>query len=398
MGYNYKPIQKKTLPTIEEALIAYSKAMKPDDKERDVRPLLAIEEQLPEADPRLDGHISARTAALGGFEWRVVARNVEDAASATTAQEVQTRITEAVDEMIERHLDAVMFGHSVSKTIWTLQDKWTPTVEEFIDASDLEPMKDAVAFPGRIAFLQADPTGEKFTRVPLTNTTDVSYITERWGRGIGGIMKKIMFYQILLHMNVQDWQNFNNRLKGLALSTYKEGSDAGAIDTAKTAVTSVGSSNAAVISDDVEFEFVKMVDGIGKDSYEQFMERLDARIEMAFRGQANTAELPEHGGSRAAIQTSHLVEIDLLWSDLQRFTRKMNRQLLRQDYERNVSPLVPPMLPYKFEFITDETEDSESNARTLETLVRAGFIPDVEEVKKRTGWSTLTLKASTGLL
>lgn len=389
MAFIYAPLQQRTLPTMDEALKAYRKAVAADLSSRDVRPLLAIEEQLAQVDPRLAGHINARSAALAGFPWRIKSR-VDGGEEAALA--VDTRLRQAIDDLIERQLDSYLYGHSLAELSWALDTTgWVPDATKFYDASDLEPHADTAMYPGGVAVLEATQTG--FLRKPALPTTlngqAVTYIIGRRGNTIGGAMRPIMFYQILLHMNLQQWTEFNRRIKGLAVSKYRTGASDDDVATAKAAGEQIGASNAVAISDSVLFEFVKMVDAIGKDSYEQYMERLDARVEMALRGQANTAELPKGGGSRAALQVSHLVEVDNLFWDIKATLKVMNRQLLRQDYEKNVNSVVPMRLPYEFEFITDEIEDNEKNARVLETIVRSGYMPDIEEVRRKTGWETL---------
>ena len=402
MAYEYKPIQKRILPTIEEALAAYAKSMK-SENDRDPRPLLAIEEHMPTILPRIGGHISARTEALNGFDWALRPRKNAPNQAAEQAAAAEMRVAAAIDSLNERHVDDIQFGHSAMRITWELDTGgWVVADVQHVDASDLEPRSDRAAFPGGVARLTE--VNRKLVREPLSldpmgDTMEVSYVVGRWGRGVGGVNKMALFYEILGHMNLLEWVNFNERIKGMPVSRFREGAGPETIDTAKAAVTAAGSAQGVVITDDVQFELMRMVDGLGKESYPEFMERLDKRVEHAYRGNAGTAELPTKYGSYKAIAALQLVGVDILFGDMRRMRAKINRQLLRQDWYRNVSQLVPRELPYELTFITEDQQDTEANARVLEILGRAGYTPDIEEVKRKTGWETLTFaKPQAGLL
>ena len=74
-------------------------------------------------------------------------------------------------------------------------------------------------------------------------------------------------------------------------------------------------------------------------------------IAIAVLGQANTSELPNHGGSRAALEVLRLISKDIFYSDMVRVESIINRFLLigyRLNYDKTAVKT-----PFNFRFDID---------------------------------------------
>lgn len=402
MAYDYPPLRKALLPTLAQALKQIELADKREERARDTRPLMAILEQLEIADPRLAGHIRARTAALLGFPWKIVPRSKDaDQAEKDKAAAAEQRLFEGINQYMMRYLDTELYGVSLAKVNWTLDGQWYTTGVEHYDASDLEALPNQTEiYPGGVAILEQAGSSRferKAAQSEIGGGLATTYIAGTSGRKVGGALRSIMILELLLNMNLQWWSNFNRALRGLKVAKTRAGAAGEDIATAKQAIEELGITGGAVVSDDVMFEFVKMVDSLGASSYEAFEEAVHKKVSILLRGAANVSDLPERGGSRAAVEVQRLVEIDILFMDMIHLARRINAQLLRQDFALNINQVVPRVLPYEFKMMTDEQTDYESNARQLETITRSGYAPDLEEVRSKTGWETLELKPGGGV-
>lgn len=94
--------------------------------------------------------------------------------------------------------------------------------------------------------------------------------------------------------------------------------------------------DAALYSDQVKFELSKLVDAAGGASFKDFKTELEGDVAVAVRGQANTAQLPPSGGSRAALEVLNLIRRDIHHADIRLAEQSAAAQLVDRDYRINV--------------------------------------------------------------
>ena len=122
------------------------------------------------------------------------------------------------------------------------------------------------------------------------------------------------------------------------------------------------------------------------DMHEKFIDQINKEMSISILGQTLTTDITKVG-SFAAAKVHNFVRQDILWGDIIEFQNILTTQYVHKDYFLNYGE--PPNGYPHFEFITDEIQDFESNARTLYELKIA--YPNMQfkkkEVYDRTGWS-----------
>lgn len=371
MIYQHSYLRSKTFPSISVALqaILLSELPGPD---RDTRQLNAITSRIAVASPRLAGNILTRKTAISSFDWKISSDNKEEDTSA-----IERRLRRTIEGILSGVVNEQLFGAFALRLSWDLTEtptgkSWRPRVAYSYDPTELQ--KEGV----ELLILEGTDVGRPQKRnareIPdLIFGTDSTYWT-------GGLLRSIVFHEILRNENLQEWANFNKKLKGLIQGKADEGSmkDAG------NALKSMLSNNYSVTGKDVEFVFNEMTSNKGTDSFKFFKEALEGDSSIAILGQANTAQLPNNGGSRAGLQVLNLIRADILFSDMKRATEIVNDQLLLEDYRRNVKRDATET-PYEFSFVFDDVKDTEANARTIEIASRIGVKMKEEEVYDRLG-------------
>lgn len=370
--YIYEPLKKRLYPTIAEAKKAIQLADKTDEKDRDPRPLASISARLIDASSRLRGHILTRRMAVSAFDWRITATEEADT---DRAREARRRTRRTIDKLIDWHTDTPLFGVSAVEVDWTTggPDGTTPGIRKRYAPTELERNGDD---PAMIRILDES---QKPVRVAIGQPTfqnwliDVDDSYER-----GGLLRSLIYDQILLAENKLEWANYNRKLKGLIQAIYEASVNDEHKSKALESLKKFVENNFTATDSRIDYKFHSMTDGKGSTSFESFMRMLVADAAIAILGQANTAELPAGGGSRAALQILNLVRADIYWSDMRRLERVVNDQLLAWDFQLNGGPPDATEAPWRFEFAVEEEDDPEGRARVIVDYVNAG-IPIVED-------------------
>jgi phage gp29-like protein len=181
---------------------------------------------------------------------------------------------------------------------------------------------------------------------------------------------------------ILEWANYNKKIKGLiqAKAPDHEKKDA------SNALDSFMNNTYAVTSKDVEFLVNNLADMKGLSSFKEFIAKLEEDTAIAILGQANTNQLPNNG-SYSALNILNMIRNDIAFSDMQRAKSLVNESLLLFDYRMNIDSSANSH-PYEFDFVFDEAEDVETNARVLEIAIRNG-IP----LSQDTVYNKLNIKA-----
>ena len=102
--------------------------------------------------------------------------------------------------------------------------------------------------------------------------------------------------------------NYNKKLKGLIQAK----SDEGQKEDAAAALNSFVTNGYSITDKDVEFLVNDLTSAKSLDSFRLFIDMLNTDISIAILGQTNINDLPDNGGSRAAIQVQELIRKDIL--------------------------------------------------------------------------------------
>ncbi len=363
--YTYSKIKRKTLPNQKQFEDVQELADRDNAQDRDVRPLMSVLMRLKRADPRLRGHILTRSTAVSSFSWNIIPANPKPTPAETElALKVRQRCANLINEVIAHRLQAslydVMVIESEINRLTPLGAVQTP-VRRYRPV-ELEKTTDYEASIFR-------PTEEKFIDKvlplaigsPLDDrarfTVAISDDDER-----GGLFRTIALHEILLWDNRLEWGNFNKKLKGIIQAIYMEGATNEEIRDAADATKQIAQNAYSVTSDMIEFKFNQLTQAGGWTSFKDFLHDVKTDITLTLLGQANTAELPSGGGSRAALQVLNLIRSDIMFDDMIRTEKCINSQVLLNDFRLNHSEGATEA-DYKFAFNMPDGLDPETRAR-----------------------------------
>ena len=372
--YSYGPLQKSLYPHFDRAWQAIRDADTDDDNSRDVRPLMAILMRM-STSPRIGGHILTRTAGLTSFGWTL------EGADQNLADATKERLEEVIDQILENHAQTPMYGALLISLEWEEQPGLgiMPSIKHVYKPTELECMSTG------LAMVETSANG-MMTKTQVSSLTPQKFIADIDTRQqTGATMRNILYQELLRHQMLQEWGNYNKKLKGII-----QGIIGNASDEEKNAVgdtlRTLTENNYTLTSKEIEFKLTEMAAKGGAESFKTIKAELEADIAIAILGQANTSQLPSGGGSRAALEVLNLIRADILSSDMKRASRLINKQLLKYDYQLNSTPNATAA-PYKFKFIWDENPDTETAARCAEILLRAGVAIEENELYTKCGFT-----------
>lgn len=392
MPYVWDKLKTKRLPTIAQAMEAIRIAQIEDDAFRDTRPLMCILQRLDSTHLRLSGHIMRRISTAFSTSWDIAPTEETTINGKTTeelAKEAKRRLKKVIRDLTYKQINAVKFGKLLLEYDWLPVGEWKiPTLKKVYLPTDTERN---LAYPQGIAILEHDNSTALFNRKAIDPTQQDRFISELFDMGSGedgGVYLAIVFHAIHLHNNNQKWVSFNGRLQGIVQGKYKRTAQPPEREAARRATENVGESNRLFTSEDIDFEFHRMVDAVGAQSYRALKEELQSDIAIAICGNPNTTEISKGSGSRAAIETLSLSEDDVAAMDRMRFAETLiNEQLLKYDFRHNVAMDFDynEELPYQFVFPEKYTEDHLINSEVILNAKRAGVPIPVAEAYRKMG-------------
>jgi phage gp29-like protein len=375
-------IKDKILPDIDEAVKQLKAADEPDLTAREIRPLMAILVKMSESVPRLRGHILTRRTAISAFGWKL---KPYDSADRDNAIKAERRLRRVINQMMNWHTDVPLFGAQAVELNWVTGKAYgtTPEVVNRFDPTEVErtthdPRKINILLEGanlqRYAIEADDPKR-------WLASVDESQLS-------GGILRSLIFHEILLNTSLREWSAFNLKLKGLIQAKIEEW----ASDEDKTAAAgqlrAIAKNNYSLTSKAVEYVYTKITDAAGSQSFKDFKGELEADRAITILGQANTSQLPDSGGSRAALQVLKLISADIHYSDMNRFEGLINEQLLLWDFQLNAKPNAESEeIPWHFEIDLSEERDAEKHSRIVTEYLAAGIAVRTADIYEPVGLS-----------
>lgn len=339
-------------PDINKALSILKTADNKDDEFRDTRELYKILRKIPDINPRIAGHILTRNTAVSSFGWSLMP--IDDTSIDLTL-EAKRRLEKVINILIRRHALTHIYGHQVYELQWKLENN--SHIPELII-----PNFEIYHCYGNNFYLRINDKNIMITP-DITRLLDYSSTNNV----NGGIMRTILITEILRLDAIKEQANFIKKLKGILQIINKGGDDDATIaqEAARTAIQH----NYLVTSDLIEFKLNSITNN--QAPFKDVIETLNKDISIAFLGQANTTELPNYGGSRAALQVMKLVSADIHYNDIIHFEDFINNQLLKYDYFLNYG--TDNQLPYKFQINLIEETDRESAAIAISSMLSTGL-------------------------
>lgn len=301
--------------------------------------------------PRILGHYITRTTAITSFDWEIVGET-------NIIENTLLRCKNTIQQIIKDHTNTPFYGSSLYELdIINNQNNTLVYIKNIIPHQN---------YDYDLHYIYFYENGKYSHKVSINEglyILDTYYIK-------GGILRSIMPLEIIRLDMILENANYLRKLKGLLQIVNKGGANPEAEASAFEAATNAINNNFFISDDMIELR-LNQIAGQGGSNFKEFIDMINKDISIAILGQANTSELPNNGGSRAAVQVLHLISKDIAYSDMARIENVINQYLLI-DYRMNYD-LNAVKSPLKFRFIYEEEEDIEKNASALEILNR--FLP-----------------------
>lgn len=343
-----------------------------DDAQRDCTQLDKHLSNFARQNGRIRGNIRKRRAAVASWGWQIVPN---DPAGAEEAAAATLRLASAIDAVINAVCEYSLYSRFV------IQLNWADVVSE-TGISYRKPV------PVKLRPHQSDSREDGFVQLMPTRKViqpdDQNYV---WAvdepDARSGDMLAIGEMEIMRRDMVIEWANYNRKLKGII-----QGIDLGTSDderkVAEEAMANAINHNFVLTDEFVKFNFAQLVAAGGGESFKLLADELRTAITVAILGEANTTELVQNGGSRAAVQIQAQIGADIMWTDINLANEVINSQLLVHDrmvnYQSNV-------LPYRFRMTVDEATDREANVVVAREALTAGIPLVKAEVYRNIGYS-----------
>ena len=394
MKYKNPHLSKNMLPTLDQLKKYVQQATNIDIKYRDVRPLMSFLQRLPQVDRYLLGLMQTRKIAVLGFPFDIV--HPDDIT--VTEQEkkkleaIKTRFVKGkIQKLFNTIMNGILFGLSASELTWANDKQYGTMVigKRNLELTELDFNLDDndklnLLVTGNNSILQSQDELDQNSHL---------YVRYNPLEGIendfpGSFMRSNMLYVWLKYTDYFNWASANEKFGDpLVVAQYdKVRTSPEDMATINAGLESLGTAAKASFSKDVELKFIEALRSGITDMHEKFIDQINKEMSISILGQTLTTDITKVG-SFAAAKVHNFVRQDILWGDIIEFQNILTTQYVHKDYFLNYGE--PPNGYPHFEFITDEIQDFESNARTLYELKIA--YPTMQfkkkEVYDRTGWS-----------
>lgn len=347
----------------------------------DIRPQVELYEEMEEKDAHLASLLQTRKAAVQGLKYRVVPVSREEVDQAAAALVTEVLADLEFDRIILELLDAVGKGFAVSEILWAIRgDK--------VVVGEVQQIS-----PKRISFREGDePQVLAADGVTPLEVPPWKLIYHRhWLRSgsvvRGGVLRSIAWVYLFKNYALKDWAVFNEVFgMPLRVGKYEPTATAEDREVLARAVAALGSDAAAVISKNMEIEFVEAGGRSGgkENPFLAMAEFCNQEMSKAILGQTLTTEVGPRGGAYAAARVHEQVRRDLVQSDADNLAATLRHQLLRPlvgfnfGWERET--------PY-FYFYFEDKQDLKAMSEAYRNLHEMGIRVPEEHIREVFGWS-----------
>lgn len=297
----------------------------------DVRRQAELFDQMEEKDAHLLGESSKRRNAILDVPFEVRPATEKDPRDAKVAEFVD----EALGGMTDWEDVLVALQDGVGKGFSALEINW--------DVSGGQAVPAGLEFIEQKRFLFMDRSGY-FLRTPKLLTDDEpmgieipawKVMLHRYGGKSGhparsGIYRVCTWMYLFKNYALKDWVAFLEVFgMPLRLGKYDAGASKDDKDALVTAIQSLGSDAAGIISKSTEIEFIEAVKGrMGDNPFQALAEFCSKEMSKALLGQTLTADVGKTG-SYAASKTHNEVRLDLAKADTKAVSATVRYQLIR---------------------------------------------------------------------
>jgi len=365
-------LSNKLMPSTAEAMTAKRTADN-DGEARNARDLHAIILRILREDEEVYTPANIRKAGITSFSWKIVS---QDGTQQEKAAEIQSRLKLSINRILEYAWERSLIGILAMEFSWQYESgAWIPQYSRKWTADNLN----WDANPENIEEYLENGNKRKIFASAREN-----YILAVDGDVPGGSLRRLVLNRTIQSEMLREWANYNALIKGLVAITVNDVGDEKEVSSAADAVRTAFARNYAVVGDGTELDFKDMVSSNGATSFSDLIDRLDKRCSKVILGQANTSELPNSGGSRAALTVQKMITTDILLDDMLKCESLINDQLLKYYWIKNTGSSV---CPFDFKIEWQEEIDPESRIAVVDTMLRNKIPVRADEIYAATGYT-----------
>jgi phage gp29-like protein len=332
----------------------------------DVYKQMELFEEIEEKDTRIFSTLQTRKQAVVGLTWDIMPSDENDQEAIKRADfsgSVFSQI-EGLDQALFDLLDAIGKGYAVSEIIWDIRDG-----RNIISSLKWRHQK---RFTWDKTLTEAEPSeGESLVDYPAKFV-----IHQRQARSgyppRTGLLRTLCWFYWFKSIIIKDWMRF---CEVYAMPPRLGKYDPSATDAdrtaLKTAVWSLGSDCAGIISKSTEIEFIETIKGSSNsDIYKTLLEMINREITIVTLGQTATTEgTPGKLGSEEAREN---VRQDLLEADCLSLMETITRQMIMP---LEIFNFGPQSAYSRFKLAYEPPEDLKGKAETVKILAAEVGLP-----------------------
>ena len=335
-------------------------------------------EEMEEKDTHLAGELLKRKNAVNGLEYEIVSFKEGDGRADKTAdfcREVVSSLNNFEDSQFDL-LDAIGKGFAVSEIKWGLEgSRAVVTGLEWIHQKRFTFVDSLIP-----KLINENGQGEE---IPPFKCVYHRHKARSGHDTRAGITRLCSWMYLFKNYAIKDWVAFAE-VFGMPLRVGKYEPGAGSEDKEAliSAIRSLGSDAAGIISKNTEIEFVEAAQKAGSVQVFKILTAFcNAEMSKAVIGSTLTTEVGEKG-SYAAAKTHNEVRLDLVKSDVRSLSNAWRMQLLRPLVGFNFGWDAP--VPW-FRFPIQEPEDLKALSEVYGNVVEMGQPISQEHISKRFG-------------
>jgi phage gp29-like protein len=296
----------------------------------DVRRQAELFDQMEGKDAHLLGEAEKRRNAILDIEFEITPAT-DDRKDIQTADFIRQFVTDQTDwdDVLAALQDGVGKGYSALEINWDVSSgQAVPTGLEFIDQKRFL-FRDATGYLRKHPLLLSD-VDSMGAEIPAWKILFHSYGGKSGHPARSGIYRVCAWMYLFRNYALKDWVAFLEVFgMPLRLGRYDSGASKEDKDALITAIQSLGSDAAGIISKNTEIEFVEAVKSANTDNpYKSLAEFCGKEISKALLGQTLSADVGDTG-SYAAAKTHNEVRLDLAKADTRSVAATVRNQLIR---------------------------------------------------------------------
>ena len=343
-------------------------------------------EEMEEKDTHLFSQMQTRKNAVLGLEYEV-----SPASDSAEDKKIGEFVTEAIgnlndfEETLLDLLDAVGKGYSLAEIMWAV-DGSRAVIEGF----------EHIHANRAVFYELTKGPWDKINPVPrvLTEANQVDgeempafkLVYHRYKARSGhdtraGVLRVCAWMYLFKNYSIKDWVGFAEIFgMPIRLGKYDTGATTEDKDALVTAIQSLGSDAAGIISKNTEIEFIETVKNTGRGNlYEELANFCNKEISKTILGQTLTTQ-EGSSGSYSLGQVHDLVRHDLIKADCTVLSKTLRFQVIRPLVGYNFGWDKP--LP-KFKFKFEAPEDLKALSEVYKNLFEINYPLTVEHVSER---------------